>query len=198
MKMHPLYKTLLLLAVVFGPFFWLVFSGDGQRRVDIVLISLLEGGEPLDIAFGKLRSSAREADFRANFPEVEFQCADQTTAFGERVCSSRILSFNGAPAKSVSVFFHRDRLNAVQLIYQPAHHDYVVQRLRLELGEPVAEQAGGTVLNRWTNESGSVFLPATEPESLSEASIMWLSGEQARRSADAGGDPAAVAVPNGG
>jgi hypothetical protein len=179
MKLHPLYKKFLLLAIVIGPFYWLVFTEDGQRRTDSVLISLLKGGESFNLAFGRLQGAAREADFQASFPDTEFRCEDGQTAFGDRVCRARIAAFNGAPAHSVATFFRQDQLTAVQLVYQPAHHDYVVQQLQRELGKPEADQAGTTPLHRWTTDGGVVITPATRPASLDESTVVWISAAQA-------------------
>ena len=74
MKLHPLYKRLMLLLIVIGPFFWLVFTTDGQRRVDLVLLSLWRGGAAMDVAFAKLREDARESDLRGSFPDVPLSC----------------------------------------------------------------------------------------------------------------------------
>ena len=41
LKLNKHYKTLLILSLVVGPFIWLVISADGQRRSDLVMLSLL-------------------------------------------------------------------------------------------------------------------------------------------------------------
>jgi hypothetical protein len=43
-KLPSLYKSLLMLALVFGPFYWLAFTEDGQRRTDLALMFVL--GKP--------------------------------------------------------------------------------------------------------------------------------------------------------
>ena len=40
MTFNRIHKTVFALAAVIGPLFWLTMTGDGQRRVDSVLLSL--------------------------------------------------------------------------------------------------------------------------------------------------------------
>jgi hypothetical protein len=174
MTLNPLYKKLMLLFMVFGPFIWLVFSEDGRRRSDIVLLMVFKGGETLNLAFSKLQSSATETDLRGSFPDVEFVCVDQVSEFGNRRCSAPIASFNGAPASSVSAFFAHGRLNVVKLVYQPAHKAYVQGILRRELGEPSTAGAANERVYRWRTTDGLVIMPALEPQTLDDATIMWL------------------------
>lgn len=174
MKLNPLYKKLMLLVIVLGPFFWLVFSEDGRRRADIVLLTVLKDGETLNLAFSKLQSSATETDLRGNFSDVEFACVDQESEFGNRRCSAPIASFNGAPASSVSAFFAHGRLNMVKLVYQPAHKAYVQGFLRRELGEPATDGPDSERVYRWRTTDGLVIMPAIEPKTLDDATIMWL------------------------
>ncbi len=174
LKLNPLYKKLLMLSLVLGPAFWLVLTEDGQRRADIVLIKLLEGGQDFNLSFAKLRPAAGEADLMASFPDVEFVCVDRESPFGDRVCEADIVSFNAAPARRTSVFFADGATSAVRVIYQPAHHDFVVGHLKRELGEPEQTDGSGTPLYRWQNQAGVVMVPQEAPESLQDASIMWL------------------------
>jgi hypothetical protein len=174
LKLHPLYKKLLLLALVLGPAFWLVLTADGQRRADIVLIKLLEGGEDFNLSFARLHPSASEADLVANFPDVEFHCDARETQFGDRLCAADIVSFNAAPAKQVSVFFRQGSTSAVRLIYRPAHHRFVIDHLHRELGAPETLSSGKVPLYRWQAPGGMVVIPRDEPETLQDASIMWL------------------------
>ena len=176
MKLNPLYKKLVLLAIVFGPIFWFVFTEDGQRRTDMILISLLKGTEDMNIAFGKLQGTALETDIRGNFPEVPFQCEDHASEFGDRVCASSIASFNGTPARYAAVFFHGGRLSAVKMTYQPHYHDYVNRILRIELGQPIKESNGSVW--RWNTDHGTVLISVDQPGEREEPTVIWLSGER--------------------
>jgi hypothetical protein len=174
LKLNPLYKKLLMLSLVLGPAFWLILTEDGQRRADIVLIKVLEGGQDFNLSFAKLHPGATEADLLASFPDVEFHCESRDSEFGDRLCQADIVSFNAAPAKRVSVFFDNGATRAVRLIYRPAHHDFVVAHLVRELGQPQTAAAGETTLYQWTRDDGMVVVPQAAPEQLEDASIMWL------------------------
>jgi hypothetical protein len=177
MTLNSLYKRLFLLLLVLGPFFWLVFTEDGQRRTDLVLISLLKDSETMDIAFAKLAESAREDDFRANFPEVDFVCEDKRTHFGDRVCASPIAAFNGTPASSASLYFRDGNLAAAKLVYQRAHQAHLLTQLQRELGLPVrtGDRASDGGVQVWHTSYGSVMVNVAPGESRDEPSVLWLS-----------------------
>jgi len=182
MTLNPLYKRLLLLAIVLGPIYWLVFTADGQRRTDMVLISLLKGSETMDIAFAKLQESAQEADFRANFPEVGFVCEDKRTHFGSRLCASPIAAFNGTPASSASLYFRDDHLNAVKLVYQRAHEPHLLEQLQRELGTPVrsGELAADGGVRLWRTGHGGVMVNMAPAEKGDEPAVVWVSDRYLR------------------
>jgi hypothetical protein len=182
MSLNALYVRLLLLALVLGPFFWLVFTPDGQRRTDLVLLSLFNDAETMDIAFGKLQESAREADFRANFPDVGFVCEDKQTHFGDRICSSPIAAFNGTPASTASLYFRNRGLVAAKLVYQRAHEDHVLEQLQRELGPPADTQgqAPDRGVQSWRTEHGSVLINVGAGESDGEPAVLWLSDRYLR------------------
>jgi hypothetical protein len=174
---NPLYKKLMLLMLVFGPFFWLVFTDDGQRRTDMVMTALLKGTEDMDIAFAKLQGAVIEDDFRASFPEVPFHCEERQSNFGDRLCSSAIASFNGVPARYAKIFFRDGHLSVVKIGFQPAHQAFLHRQLRGELGAPAAvdAQAGGPGVYRWVTEHGVVLARLGDDLRLEDADVLWLS-----------------------
>lgn len=184
MKLNPIYKKLLLLTIVFGPIFWLVFTEDGQRRADLVLISLLKDTEEMNIAFSKLRSTASESDIRSNFPDVPLHCENRKSRFGDRMCVSEIAAFNGAPASYAAVFFDQGRLSAIKMTYQPHYHDYVQQIVGYELGNPVKDDDGRVW--RWNTEFGAVLMSVDHPGKQDESTVIWFSGDQIARSGASG------------
>ena len=172
MKMNPIYKKLLLVTIVFGPIYWLVFTEDGQRRTDMALIALINDATDMNIAFAKLRGSAREADLTGSFPKVDFICANEESRFGERTCASEIAAFNGAPAKYAAVFFHDGFMSAVKMTYRRPYHRFVQERIYLELGEPDLEN--DAKLWRWNTDFGTVLMSVETPPDDEEPSVIWL------------------------
>lgn len=179
MKLNRLYKKLLLLFAVFGPFFWLVFSDDGRRRADIVFLTVVDGGTTVNLAFSKLRRTVTETDLRGSFPDVDFACVEQPSPFGDRRCGAPVASFNGAPASSLSAFFAGGRLSVVKLVYQPAHDAYVKGVLMKELGQPTIDGSDSERLYLWRTPDGVVIMPVAVPQTLDDATVMWLATTQA-------------------
>ncbi|MCG6898259.1 MAG: hypothetical protein LJE61_04170 [Thiocapsa sp.] len=120
-RVPSLYKSLLMLALVFGPFYWLAFTEDGQRRTDLALMSVL-GKPQLNAAMDAFTSGLTESQVRETFPKLRFQCADGANPFGDRLCGAEIGAFNGIPASSMTVFLTGGSLRAVKLSYRRAYH----------------------------------------------------------------------------
>ena len=74
LRLNPLYKKLLMLAIVIGPIFWLVFTDDGQRRTDLVMLHVFGDGGELNLAIEKLNSGMTEYQFRELFPDLALGC----------------------------------------------------------------------------------------------------------------------------
>jgi hypothetical protein len=171
-KLPKTYKLLLALAVVIAPFYWLMFTDDGQRRSDLVILHIL-GKPSFNIAYDRLTGTVTEADIAKQFPKVDFQCLDRPSALGERVCAAEIASFNGLPARRALVHYGAGRLTALRLDYRPRYYGLLVESLRTGLGEP-AYEAGGSTL-RWQTDGGTIVMPATAPDQPADAALMWLS-----------------------
>jgi hypothetical protein len=171
-KLPRAYKLLLALAVVAGPFYWLVFTEDGRRRSDLFVLHIL-GKPSFNIAYDRLSAAVTEADIESQFPKVDFACAERASALGERVCAAEIASFNGLPARRALLHFGGGRLTALRLDYRPHYHALLAGSLHDGLGSPT-EEAGGSTL-RWETQGGAIVLPAQAPEKPADAMLMWLS-----------------------
>lgn len=165
----PLYLKLLLLAAVIGPFYWLVFTDDGQRRTDLVLLHLM-GRPEVRLAIENLRPDVTEADFRKLYPDLELTCGAGGAPFGERLCATRIGAFNQIPARALTLFLAGDRLTAVRVDYGRGYHEELRAQLERRVGRPVTGQALS-----WPVSDGVLLMPVTKPDSDSEAALFWLS-----------------------
>lgn len=178
LKLHPIYKTLLLLAIVLGPIVWLVFTQDGQRRTDLVILYLLGKGE-LNLAIEKLHPRMSEDDFRRLFPDLDLACRDAADRFGDRICSAEVGAFNGVPSRSFTLFLRGDRLRAAKLHYRRVYHETLRRQLEGRLGMPAAvagkDAASEGAPVTWVVDAGLLLLPPARPESGAEAALMWLS-----------------------
>ncbi len=176
-RLHPLYKKLLLLAVVIGPFVWLVLTEDGQWRTDTVLLSLL-GKAKLNLAPERLHSALTEADFRDRFADLDLQCGAAETPFGDYLCTADIGTFNGIPSRGLALFFADEHLAAVRVDYRRVYHERILRWLNDRLGSPpqAAETAAGpTSTYTWPTGQGVIVAPAGRVTRDEEASLFWLS-----------------------
>ncbi len=165
------YKLLLALAVVIGPFYWLMFTEDGRRRSDLFIMHIL-GKPSFNIAYDRLSGAVTHADIEAQFPKVSFRCAERRSALGDEVCGTEIAAFNGLPAQRALLHYGAGRLTALRLDYRRQYHAMLLASLRSGLGEP-REEAGGSTL-RWQVDGGTVVLPAAAPKTDADAVLMWL------------------------
>lgn len=167
------YKLVLSLAVVIGPIIWLMFTEDGKRRSDLVLLHLL-GDPSFDIAYEKLSPAVTEALIGEQFPKVDFQCQTITSNLGDRLCAAEIASFNALPARAAQLTYAGQQLRVLQLNYRLAYHDLLTHQLRDSLGAPREQSTAQRPVLIWSLEGGQLMLPAAPPEHPGDAALIWL------------------------
>ena len=178
LKLNPVYKRLLAVVVVIAPIFWLVFTEDGQRRTDSVVL-FLWGESEIKLNLKALDNQFTEQDLKTVFPDIEWKCQDTKTEFGDRLCASRIGTYNGIPSHAIAIFFMHDRINGVRINYRRIYHDQLVQQLWQQLGSPMKlapnpqdKTATDTIL-RWDTGKGYVIVKQTLGKS-EEPALLWL------------------------
>ncbi len=173
------YKTLMALVLVGGPLVWLLLTTDGQRRTDLVLLPLF-GRPVVDFSFTDMNSGLREEDIRARLPDVELQCFDAPTPFGDRVCNARIGAFGRLPAEALSFFFSALDLRAAKLAYRQDVHEELVASVVRQLGEgdtnQPKDQSGESQVVTWPVADGILLVNAGDLAPREEAALLWLSG----------------------
>ncbi|MTW20803.1 hypothetical protein [Allochromatium palmeri] len=180
LKLPKTYKTLLMLALVIGPFFWLAFTEDGQWRTDLALIALL-GKPDFNAALDAFDSRLTESKLRESFPKLEFQCAVGANPFGNRLCGAEIGTFNQIPAASVTLFFQDDQLRAAKVVYRRVYHamvrDWIDQRVGARsvnpLAAPVSAQEEGVIAQPVAD--GLLLMREGELTDDDEPALIWLS-----------------------
>lgn len=170
-----LYTKLLLLAMVIGPFYWLVFTEDGQRRTDLVLLHLM-GRPDVRLAIENVRPDVTEAEFRELFPGLELNCGPGGAPFGDRLCAGLIGAFNQIPSRALTLFLRDDRLVAVRVDYRRSYH----QELRAQFERRVGRPEAGEALT-WPVSHGLLLMPASKPDSERDAALFWLSPRAVER-----------------
>ncbi|AFL75586.1 hypothetical protein [Thiocystis violascens] len=181
LKLPKTYKTLLMLALVFGPFYWLAFTEDGQRRTDLGLMFVL-GNPEFNAALDAFNSGLTEARLRELFPKLRFQCATGANPFGDRLCGAGIGSFNQIPASSVTLFFLGEQLRAAKVVYRRSYHrtvrEWARQRLALRDNSvhPALEnrQDSREVMAEAVDD-GALFVRDGELARTDEPALLWLS-----------------------
>ncbi len=163
------YKTLLALAVITGPITWLMFTEDGRRRTDLMVLGL-KGEHMVEMRLDTLASVFGEDKMREFLPDIQWQCSNNHTPLGERNCTSRIGAFNNTPAHFLVMYFETNALQAMKLVYLSDYHQHLRNVLTSMLGKP--EEVGG--VTQWPTQYGMVLLP----EDSAEPSMMWLSAER--------------------
>ncbi|MCB1877174.1 MAG: hypothetical protein KDH88_14455 [Chromatiales bacterium] len=170
-RIPSLYKKFLLIAIVLGPVYWLMFTEDGRRRTDLVFLYL--SGEPsvaLDLSV--LGAAATEQQLREFLPDVQWTCEDKPTAFGARNCVARIGAFNDTPAHYlVSYFDEAKSLKALKMVYRRAYHAWLLSHFTRNLGKPIGDNGG---VLRWTTTRGVVLMKSEISAADPEPSMIWL------------------------
>ncbi|MBK1718741.1 hypothetical protein [Thiocystis violacea] len=180
LKLPKTYKSLLMLALVVGPFVWLAFAEDGQRRTDLALMFVL-GKPEFNAALDAFDSELTESRLRETFPKLSFQCVAGENPFGNRLCGAEIGTFNQIPASSVTLFLLDDRLRAAKVVYKRAYHetlrDWLDQRLAARkpnaIAAPMPDARAG-VLARPVQD-GVLLMREGELSREDEPALLWLS-----------------------
>ncbi|MBK1701526.1 hypothetical protein [Thiococcus pfennigii] len=171
-RLHPLYTKLLLLAIVFGPFYWLVFTDDGQWRTDTVLLMLF-GKPALNLAPERLYAGFDEAAVRERFPKVDLRCGAAATPFGNRLCGAEIGTFNSIPSRRLVLYYGDEGLMAAKIDYRRGYHARLLAWLTRRLGAPETGADGTTAT--WPADEGLVVARAGELGADEEPTLLWLS-----------------------
>ena len=168
------YKTLLALTVVIGPITWLMLTEDGRRHADLMVLSFTD--KPLvEMRLAPLASAFTETEVREFLPDVQWQCNNKRTPFGERSCVSPIGAFNDTPAHYMVMYFQDNALQAMKVVYRGAYHTHLISVLLQMLDQPMNDKG----VLRWVTDHGLILLPEQPAGDAQETSMMWLSAERA-------------------
>jgi hypothetical protein len=175
-KIPSLYKRLIAFLIVIGPIYWLIFTEDGQRRTDSVVL-FLWGEDEIKFNLDALDDRYTETELLKVFPDIDWQCKDGNTDFGNRLCAAKIGIYNDIPAHYIAVFFKDQWINGVKISYRRIYHDQLIQQLLHQVGNPVRENTDGTNQNdtilRWDTSRGNIILKQVLHEK-EEAALMWF------------------------
>ena len=179
--MFKIYKTVIIIAIVVAPIYWLMITEDGKRRTDTLML-WIAGGDPIDINFKVLDNKYSVEDWKKVYEDIDWQCEKQASTWGDEICYAEISSYNGIPAYYVSVFFSDNYASALKLVYRNQYHARLGEDLISQLGQPERVSAGmdaapdSNSILRWPTDHGIVLLKQELGSGEEEASLLWLPG----------------------
>ncbi len=182
MKKKKLHTTLLALLLVFVPPYFLVFTDEGNRVSDNVVLWLF-GHESLQLNLKEADRSFTQSQIESIFPDLQWQCGAHESPFGNTACNASIGNFNDLPAHRVVMYFVEEHLNAMQISYRAQYHNALLQHLLETLGQPDNAQAAtmdtpsADGVLQWNTGNGLVVLKKTIRES-DQPALMWLGSAQ--------------------
>ena len=181
-KLPTLYKKLLILTLVFGPIVWLMFTDDGQRRTDTMVLWLF-GEHEINMDLAALDAHFTEEELKTVYPDLDWQCREHQSSYGNHLCVSRIGIFNGIPSKYITIFFTGRHISAMKLRYRAGNHDQFLVQLRRQLGRPDDEARASVTapdpeeVLQWRTPYGLVVAKRLL-DSDEEPALFWLSYAQ--------------------
>lgn len=184
-KLPLLYKKLLILAVVFGPIVWLMFTEDGQRRTDTAVLWLF-GEAEIKMELSALDTQFTEDELREVYPDLKWQCQERATPYGDYLCVSRIGVFNGIPSKYITFFFDAGQLSALKLHYRNSNHTQLLSLLHQQLGQADNETRTSVTapdpdeVLQWRTAYGLVVMKRQLKED-EEPSLFWIASNHLGR-----------------
>ena len=182
MKKKRIHRTILALLLIFVPPFFLVFTEEGNRVSDNVMLWAF-GHESMRLNLKEADHSFTEESVRKVYPDIDWQCGVLQSDFGDEACNAVIGTFNELPASRITLFFAHKQLNAIKLDYRRRYHERMVGHVIETLGQPVNVESAtsGTPdadpVLQWQTGKGIVVLKKTIAES-DQPALLWLGSAQ--------------------
>lgn len=178
MKRRKLHKTLLILFMVLVPPYFLVFTDEGTRISDNVVLWLF-GEESAKLNLKEIDHGYSREQILAVFPDLKWQCQEKSSSFGNGLCVAAIGSFNDYPSRLLTVFFADDQTNAVKIIYRPRYHAQITGHLIEQFGQPdnvadaLSDSPDAASVLEWDTGKGVVLLKKDLGDT-DEPALLWL------------------------
>lgn len=177
-KKPSIHKTLFILILVFLPPYFLIFTDEGSRLADTALLWLL-GEDEIKLNLRELDERFTRDDIQKVFSDKDWQCGQQQTPFGDNLCAARIGTFNGYPARLLTLYFTGENISALKLVYRDAYHKQLMGYLIEQFGQPdnveaaVAEGPDAASVLEWNLGEGMLLMKKTLDKG-DEPSLVWL------------------------
>jgi len=181
MQRKKIHKTLLILALVIVPPYFLVLTDEGARISDNVVLWLF-GKESIKLDFKVLDDSYRAEEIKKVFPDLPWECGERTTPFGDSLCTAAIGAVNDFPSRQLTAFFADGRIRALKIVYRKRYHQQILGHLIKQLGQPqnveqaLKETADAAPVLEWDTGQGMVVMKKALKQT-DEAALFWLAVE---------------------
>jgi hypothetical protein len=178
MKKRKTHKTILILLLVLIPPYFLMFTDEGMRVSDNVMLWFF-GEESVKLNLKELDHGYTREQVLDIFPDLKWQCVDEQTSFGNSLCSTPVASFNDYPAHRLTFFFGDDNVSAVKILYRQRYHDQVTGHLIEQFGQPdnvadaIKDSPDAAPVLEWDTGKG-VVVQKKELAETDEPAVFWL------------------------
>lgn len=180
MQRKKLHKTLLILMLVIVPPYFLIFTDEGTRISDNVILWLF-GKESIKLNFKELDAAYRAEEIRMVFPDLTWECRDEGTAFGDSLCRAPVGAVNGYPSRHLTAYFADGQIQAMKIVYRDSYHARLLGHLIEQLGQPrnvadaIKDDPDPTLVLEWDTGKGiAVLKKDLRPDD--EPALFWLAG----------------------
>lgn len=135
-----------------------------QRKPYLLLDTIRSFDNPashIRVDFNKDISDFDEKGLTESYSPIPFECMDEKSDLGPRVCFSYLHSFNGIRAENIAFFFNNSgKPYLMRLEFNPEYHDAVTDWLNKQYtyqsGVPYSFPALGQTVGFWKTNAGIV------------------------------------------
>ena len=134
----------------------------------------------MELDLGSLSAKLDESELLSKYPELDWDCYNEKTAMGDRVCTAPIRTWNQVLAKYTAFFFNKQgRLNLVKFAFREVEHTKVISALENKYGQsktiPGKKDINGKPMVVWLSGNG-ITTASENVEGDGEATMTWMSG----------------------
>ncbi len=134
----------------------------------------------MELDLSTLSGKFKEAELLSKYPKMDWDCYDEKTYMGDRVCTAPIRSWNGILAKYTAFFFSkRGSLNMVKHSFREREHSKVIGALNQKYGKPKEipgkKDIYGKPIIIWASGKG-ISTASENVKGDGEATMTWTSG----------------------
>lgn len=125
-----------------------------------------------DVAF-----KLNESEIEEKFKQLKFNCSNENSNLGDRVCWANISRFNGVPADIIAFFFQSGKHRFIRVAADGKDHNelksYINDNFEYVGVSPHSKEEVGQSLGVWSSNSGRLILPIDSPPLGKQSILLW-------------------------